>query len=108
MLFHKLQTLLCQSSDSGWSGIKLGNFVFFHNFPNSTVIGIGGNSFKKYGGGTVNQGAINNITMPCYPTYVGSTPKYVVIPILEHVFKSMGSKHHIACNSVHHSFGFAR
>ena len=76
--------------------------------PEPAGIGVGGNAFEHDRGGTVQQGAIDDVGVARDPADVGSAPEYVAHMVVEDVLVGGGCVDHVACGGVDDALGLAR
>ena len=59
-----------------------------HHLPVSPGVGVHGSALEQQGGGTVTEGAIDNIGVAGDPTNIGNTAKYLSITVVKYMLEN--------------------
>ena len=91
VLSDEIVTECLQSANSRWCGEEGIDLVFVDDLPTSAAIGIRWYALKHDRGGTICQGAVNDIRVACYPAHICSTPKYFAFAVVKDILEAISS-----------------
>ena len=103
LLGHSSRRRNC--TDGSGSGVKLVHFPFLNHLPIAVRIGIGGNTLKHGGGGTIGQRTIHDVGVPGDPSNIRGTEIYILFVIIKNVFMGDRSVDHVATSGMEYSLG---
>ena len=96
-----------EGADRGGGGVENRHAVFFDHVPEAAGIGRSGRTLIHQGGGSVGQGAVDDVAVARNPAHIGGTPIDIGVFDVERPFERHVGVEVVARCGVDNSLGFA-